>query len=725
MVLSRSGVRVVLAVLMLAVGLGCSAESKKVRHTERGDAFYSEQKYREAAIEYLNVLRIDQHDPHATRRLAYSYLSLGDAGQAFPHLLKARELYPGDLDVRIKLAGLLTMGGNREEAKKELDFILEKEPGHFDAIQLLATLAISPEDVAEVLDKLEEIREERDHDERYHLTTGNLLARSRDLSGAEASFRTALARNPDSIQAHLALGDLFFLRDDMVGAEREYKAAAELDPLASPVQVRLADFYSAMNRQADARAILTQVTKNDPDFLPAHYRLAEMALTEQEYDECLAILQNVFQRNASDPSARIIRGRVHLARGATPSAMEDFRETIRVQPNSPVGHYYLALAHLQANDAAQARSSLTDALRIHPQFTDAILRLAELEIREGSHRRAIESLETVVSRQPQLPQAHVLLGSAFLATGNASKAIESFQKAKELSPHDPRPPHLLGLALRRENRNSEAERNFHEALDLSPGFMEPLVQLVALDIQARKKDSALERVKTQISLAPQSANLYVLLGRVHGARGETSAAEAAFNKAIETDPNLTTGYLALSQLYISSSEYDQALMRLRNVLEVNPQNLSAAMLSGLIHEKKGDVAMAKEAYEELIDNHPDFAPAANNLAYLYLEHGGDLDKALDLAYRARLQAPEDPHIADTLGWALYKKGRIDQAVTSLRLSANKLPDHPIVQYHLGMAYHKQGNHEAARQALERALRLDPDFDGAHEARSALAELDAS
>ena len=120
-----------------------------------------------------------------------------------------------------------------------------------------------------------------------------------------------------------------------------------------------------------------------------------------------------------------------------------------------------------------------------------------------------------------------------------------------------------------------------------------------------------------------------------------------------------------------------------------------------------------------------YAPAANNLAYLHLEHGGDLDKALELAYRARLHAPEDPHIADTLGWALYKKGRIDQAVTSLRLSANKLPDHPIVQYHLGMAYHKQGNHEAARQALERALRLDPDFDGAHEARSVLAELEAS
>jgi tetratricopeptide (TPR) repeat protein len=149
------------------------------------------------------------------------------------------------------------------------------------------------------------------------------------------------------------------------------------------------------------------------------------------------------------------------------------------------------------------------------------------------------------------------------------------------------------------------------------------------------------------------------------------------------------------------------------------------MMSGLIHQQKGEIPKAQQAFEELLAVNPGFAPAANNLAYLYSEHGGDLDRALELAYKARAQSPEDPSVADTLGWILYKLGKIEQALTSLQLSVNKLPDNPEVQYHLGMAFFKQGNREAAKQGLQKALQLRADFPGADEARRVLAQLQAS
>ena len=43
---------------------------------------------------------------------------------------------------------------------------------------------------------------------------------------------------------------------------------------------------------------------------------------------------------------------------------------------------------------------------------------------------------------------------------------------------------------------------------------------------------------------------------------------------------------------------------------------------------------------------PRFAPAANNLAWILSEHGGDKDKALTLAQTAKEQAPEDPRVSD-------------------------------------------------------------------------------
>ncbi len=49
---------------------------------------------------------------------------------------------------------------------------------------------------------------------------------------------------------------------------------------------------------------------------------------------------------------------------------------------------------------------------------------------------------------------------------------------------------------------------------------------------------------------------------------------------------------------------------------------------------------------------PQYPLAANDLAHLMLEHGGNVYVALSLAQIARLRLPELPNVADTLGWAI-------------------------------------------------------------------------
>ena len=72
------------------------------------------------------------------------------------------------------------------------------------------------------------------------------------------------------------------------------------------------------------------------------------------------------------------------------------------------------------------------------------------------------------------------------------------------------------------------------------------------------------------------------------------------------------------------------------------------MLAGTIHERRGDIAKAREFYEKALALDPRFAPAANNLAWLLSEHGGDKDRALALAQTAKELVPEAPHVSDTL-----------------------------------------------------------------------------
>ena len=79
------------------------------------------------------------------------------------------------------------------------------------------------------------------------------------------------------------------------------------------------------------------------------------------------------------------------------------------------------------------------------------------------------------------------------------------------------------------------------------------------------------------------------------------------------------------------------------------------MMLGIIHDGLKEHEQAQAHYEAVLKLDPRFAPAANNLAWILVEHGGNLDVALSHAQMAREQQPNDSYIADTLGWVYYKK----------------------------------------------------------------------
>ena len=153
-----------------------------------------------------------------------------------------------------------------------------------------------------------------------------------------------------------------------------------------------------------------------------------------------------------------------------------------------------------------------------------------------------------------------------------------------------------------------------------------------------------------------------------------------------------------------------------------PAHLIAYMSLGTIYQQKGDIKEAESYYREALGIRKDFAPAANNLAWLLAEHGGNIDVALSLAQTAKEKMPKDSSVMDTLGWIYYKKGLYRSAIVELEQSHEKMETNPVILYHLGMAYLRNNQKEEAKAALEKALELDKKFPGYKEAQQALAEL---
>jgi tetratricopeptide (TPR) repeat protein len=93
----------------------------------------------------------------------------------------------------------------------------------------------------------------------------------------------------------------------------------------------------------------------------------------------------------------------------------------------------------------------------------------------------------------------------------------------------------------------------------------------------------------------------------------------------------------------------------------------------------------------------------NNLGYLLLEKGGDLDEAARLIEASLKQDPKNGSTLDSWGWALFKQGKLKEAEEALRKAVELRPYNPEIRKHLGEVLLKLDRREEALEQWERAL----------------------
>jgi len=145
------------------------------------------------------------------------------------------------------------------------------------------------------------------------------------------------------------------------------------------------------------------------------------------------------------------------------------------------------------------------------------------------------------------------------------------------------------------------------------------------------------------------------------------------------------------------------------------------ILLGALEESQSNWQDAQKSYQKALLIQPDNPAAANNLAYLLLEHGGNVDVALSMAQAARRALPELPNTADTLAWAYVSKGAYGSAIDLLQEAVRVNPNNATYRYHLGVAFQRNKEQPQAKEQLEKALQLNPPQEQAVEIRKALAE----
>ena len=718
--------------LVAFASLGCSKEpSPKEQILSRAHDALAAGQLAQAESDYREALRHDPNNTVALRQLGAIFLEQGQLIQAYPLLKQAANQQPDDPELQLKLGQAALALRQLTEARDLAQQALGKRPGDETALFLLVNTAAAPDEIKETQTLVERLREKDQDRASYRVALGLLELRQNNEALAEDEFKAALKMDPKSSGAYSALGLLYWTRNDVKAADAAMKTAADLSPLRSQMQLRYLDFKLRQGDVGEAKAILERINNQFPDYLPARVYLMKMACAERVDDNCDTRVQDILARDPINFDAQFQDSVVHLVRGDAARAAAQLERLNDVYRGRPKLVYQLAVAYIasaahaspvRARDAIDnARRRLSEAIKLDPHYAEAIITYAGLQIRSGNAASIIDSLVQLIKEQPQIADAYFLLVAAYRAERKADEAVAVLRQMAAVFPENSRPLYGMGVILVAQGNPAEARKQFEKALEFSPEYLPATEAVVALDLAEKQYMAAMDRVQKLIDKNSTSAQLWGLRGKIYWAQKDTARAEADLLKAIAMDPKFEPAYLLLAELYVSVNRQDQAIEKLNGFVEKN-KSVPALLQLAKIQETVKNFPAARDAYEKLLALAADHVTALNNLAVLYSDHLGQLDTAYELAKRARALSPNDTHVADTLGWILFKKGNYANALPLLTESAAKAPDVPTYQFHLGMVHYMLGDEALARTALQNAGDAGADFPGKLEARRRLAVL---
>ncbi len=313
-------------------------------------------------------------------------------------------------------------------------------------------------------------------------------------------------------------------------------------------------------------------------------------------------------------------------------------------------------------------------------------------------------LQPIVKERPQLAKAQYLLGAAYSAQQLNADAAAVYQQMVENFPKDPEPSLLLARVMIQQQRPAEARKALEQSLGISQAYLPAVELLVDMDLGDKEYDAALQRVQPLVDKDAKAAQPLAIRGKIYATQGDLPRAEADVVKSIELDPKLEPAHILLAQINLALKRPEKAIDDLKN-FAASSKSPGAYQQLAAIYLKENKVNEARETYEEELKIAPNFSLALNNLAVLYSERLDQLDTALTLANKARDITPNEPHIADTIGWIAFKRGDYQTALREIKAGASRLPDAEI-QYHLGMTYYMLGDEPSAQAALKRAASAD-------------------
>jgi predicted Zn-dependent protease len=505
-----------------------------------------------------------------------------------------------------------------------------------------------------------------------------------------------------------------------------------------------AEFAAADKRPEDAARLYIAAAKAQKraDFAERAARLALSARNFGLAQEAADTWLDISPKNLNALQAQAF---TLIVQGKKAEALVKLRALLLIDSPESAG---LALNLVAAPDARGLAVELLEALKTEPKLLALPIErgLVPLSLRLKQNDLALALSQVQVKAEPKNAKAWLWQGLAEIALERQDEAAKSYAMALSLDPKNVRLRLSYVQLLNQQKRFDDIDTVLKDAPEASDEIFQARIALILAqrDLKPAAVNRALKRLAKEIehSNGLGLSNRQMLQGQIFELTMQPKTAlewyravskgdawpgaqlriaiiqsEQDLKAARQTldglqnsdapEQAISDAYLLESELLAKATELEAARATLTEAVDRMPENTALLYARAMNAFAQNDIDGLESDLKLVIEIDPENAQALNALGFSLLDKTARVEEATNYIQQAYLLDPKSPAIMDSLGWAYFKGGRLDQAVVQLRGAFEAEPEGEIAA-HLIDALWALGAEPEARELMAQARNQFPD-----------------
>lgn len=542
-----------------------------------------------------------------------------------------------------------------------------------------------------------------------HLWLAKTELKLNNPRGAFGSLSQAVELRPELFEAQLLLGNLYLAGKKTEEAETRAKIVLDKEPRNPEALMLLAGVAAAREKPEEALKTLTEVRKLDPRKVEAYLLAVGILLQQKKQDAAQALLDEGIKANPQAVPLYLTRARLAEEKKDYEQAGKLLNQARLAAPKDTRVLDELARLYALQQKWDQAEAALREKTVIEPDQEAHAASLARFLAGRGRAEEGEKVLQEFVAGHKDNFPARFSLANFYLGQrrlGKGEQVLKEIAQADATGPQGLRAKGELAVLYLGQGRREEAAQMVQEVLKANPKDMVALKVegLMALQVKDGLKAVTNFRILTQDQ--PQNPENWLLLARAHQVNNEETLAREAAKKALSLKSDYLEAKDFLYGLYFQKKEYDALIKLLKDRLRANGRDVADWGYLGDVYVLKGDTKEAQAAFQKMVELAPKDPGGYIKLALLS-RRLNQPQVAVGHLERALKENPQAYGALRLLAGLYTEMQQPAKALEAVKAAAARSPKNDELQQILGEVLLNQKQYEAAAQALEEAMTLNP------------------